>query len=170
MLRTPLYNRRHTSHTPSPTSNYLTLSTSSTATSPRSKDPQRVMLERWHRIAQEMTTRRLPRKSVVALNRSLDEAEDILARDAPKRLTHKPPHKIGLGISDEPFVYQAVEPIPSTPPYSSCVGAPQSTQDMGEQHMDPVLEQVTRLVKELQKRQKEFKVGRHIYRLNWYCR
>ena len=118
-----------------------------------------------------MTTRRLPRKSVVALNRSLDDAEDILASDAPKRLTHNLSHKIGLGILEEPFVYQAVESIPLTPPYSSEVGAPEEPRperphDMQVQHIDPAFEKVAHLVKELQKRHKEFKVGRQSYYLN----
>jgi hypothetical protein len=105
-------------------------------------------------MAQDMTTRRLPRKSVVALSRSLDEAEDILARDAPQILAPIPSRKIGLGISDEPFGYQAVESIPLTPPNSSRADAPEHMQDTA-------LAQVTHLVKELQKRHEEFKVGRH---------
>ena len=160
-LRTPTYNRRHTTHTPTPATNFLSRSASSTTTSARSKDPQRALLERWHRMAQDMTTRRLPRKSVVALSRSLDEAEDILARDAPQMLAPIPSRKIGLGILDEPFAYQAVESIPLTPPNSSRADAPEDMQDIREKLTDAALAQVTHLVKELQKRHEEFKVGCH---------
>ncbi|MCJ1472077.1 hypothetical protein MMC13_000723 [Lambiella insularis] len=114
-----------------------------------------------------MSARRLSRKTVVALNRALDEAEDFLAWDAPKTSTDRSHGNSGLGIEDDVFVKEAINAQPITPPYSTILNTPEEVMPerhemKQEQNAEPMMERIDLLVRELQKRQDDFK---HIHNI-----
>ncbi|MCJ1438780.1 hypothetical protein MMC27_008170 [Xylographa pallens] len=158
----PSYRLSHSQHTVSPSSDYLAQSTTSTATTSRFKDPQILLLQRWQRVTGELATRRLSRKSVVVLNRALDEAEDLLAWDESQVSQDMPQQNTGLGIADDVFVQKMDIGQTMTPPDSTILNAPEGLEmerkDIERiKHTEPVLERVESLVKELRKRQEDFR-------------
>lgn len=163
LLRTPLHSQAH-SHSPlSPASDYLTQSTSSLRTTSSSKDPQTLLLQRWHQFSTDIATRQLSRRTAIALNRNLDEAEGLLDWDAPERFQGRELDYGGLGIAGARTEDLTIASRPSTPPRSMISDVPQGAAHIGTdekqgQKMEPMLEKITHLVAELRKRQEEFKV------------
>ncbi|MCJ1392461.1 hypothetical protein MMC18_005328 [Xylographa bjoerkii] len=166
ILRTPRSNRlSHVQHAVSPTSDYLTQSTGSTATTSRIRDPQILLLQRWQRMTSELAARRISRKSVVALNRTLDEAEEWLAWDEPQVSRSITQQRTGLAIEEDVFVQKIDLGHAMTPPDSTILNAPEALEleenEFKEvQPVNPVLERIEYLVMELQKRQEDF---RHLH-------
>ncbi|MCJ1405348.1 hypothetical protein MMC11_008575 [Xylographa trunciseda] len=116
-------------------------------------------------MTSELNARKLSRKSVVALNRALDEAEDLLAWDEPQVFRSMSQQRTGLGIEDNSFVQKLDIGQAITPPDSAILDAPEALrqerkENKGTQHADPVLDRVEHLVKELRKRQEDF---RHLH-------
>ncbi|MCJ1250638.1 hypothetical protein MMC30_007866 [Trapelia coarctata] len=162
LLRTPLNCQAHSHSTLSPTSDYLTQSTSSIHTTRSSRDPQALLLGRWYQISRDIATRQLSRKTVIALNRNLDEAEELLAWDVPERFSGTDVNTGGLGIVGDVFEHQKRVLEPPTAPRSRGFDAPDRVEQEGTdeaqvQQMGPMLEKITYLVDELRKRQEEFK-------------
>jgi len=163
LLRTPLNRQAHSHSTLSPTSDYLTHSTSSLHTTRSSRDPQSLLLQRWHQISRDIATQPLSRKTVIALNRNLDEAEELLSWDAPEGFEGRDLNYGGLGIVGDVFEHQKGVLEPPTPPRSRGFDAPEGvgherTDEIQMQKMKPTLGKITYLVNELRKRQEEFKV------------
>lgn len=52
-------------------------------------------------MAEEMSTRKLSRKTVVTLNRALDETEDLLERDVPRNFAGTSKDSLGIVIADD---------------------------------------------------------------------
>ncbi|MCJ1320799.1 hypothetical protein MMC15_006140 [Xylographa vitiligo] len=152
----------HAQHAVSPSSDYLTQSTSSTATKSRCQDPHILLLQRWQRLTGELAARRLSRKSVVALNRALDEVEDLLVWDEPQAPRDMSQHNTGLGIADDVFVQKIEIRQAMTPPDSTILNAPEGLEQERKeikrlQQTEPALDRVEHLVKELRKRQEDFR-------------
>ena len=164
IVRSPPSQRlSHSQHAVSPLSNHLTQSTISAATTSRFKDPQALLLQRWQRVTAELAARRLSRKSVVALNRALDEAEDLIARDESRANRDISQLNPGLGIADDMFMQKMDVGQAMTPPNSTILYAPEGLEMERKEirrikHTEPVLERVESLVKELRKRQEDFRV------------
>ena len=143
-----------------PTSDYLTQSITS---STWSTDPQAVLLQRWRDMADELATMRLSRSSVVALNRHLDEAESLLARDASATRRYKE-ETVGLGISKDIPSGSPMSLNADSPPRSEKIDAPEaanficSTEQVSQSAKD-LLERVTRAASQLRQRQKDYKVS-----------
>ena len=162
---TPSRSLSHSQYTPSSTTDYLTQSsTSTTTTSSRIPDPQRLIEQRWRHFSDQIASKQLSRKSVVALNRALDEAEESLARDAPRILAYGKAQESGLGIEEIVFERKAMRGGAMTPPNSMILHAPRP-KDEGEieqmhgKGVDSMLARVTNLVGELRSRHEEFRVG-----------
>jgi len=169
IVRSPPHRLIRSPHAVSPTSDYLTQSTSSTTTTSRFKDPQLILLQRWQRITSALAATRLSRKSVVALNRTLDEAEDLLAWDeaqVSRSMSQSTSQQsTGLGIEEDLFRQKEDIGQAITPPDSTILIAPEALESKrkeirGTQYAEPVLERVEYLVKELRKRQEDF---RHLH-------
>jgi len=168
IVRTPPRRQILSRHTFSPTSDYMTQSTSSPTTSySNTKDPQTLLLQRWHQISQDLSRRKLSQKAVIALNRSLDNAEHLLAWHAPETPTRAMSNNVGLGIVEDKAMVQRIEPsAPLTPPGSSSRldapgEVPPHRRQMNQvQQMQPLTDKITFLAGELQKRNQEF---RHLH-------
>ena len=163
VVRTVSHRPAQSLHAVSPTSEYLTQSTGSTATTSRSKDPQILLLQRWQRMTSELAARRLSRKSVVTLNRVLDEAKNSLAWDEPQASRSISQCRVGLGIGDDVSAQKINIGQAMTPPDSTILNAPEALEsDRKEiraiQRAEPVLERIEYLVAELRKRHEDFRV------------
>lgn len=100
---------------------------------------------------------------MIALNRNLDEAEELLDWDAPEKFQGRELDYGGLGIAGARMEDQTIASKPPTPPRSMMSDAAQGAEHNGPdetqaQKMGPMLEMITHLVDELRKRQEEFKV------------
>lgn len=100
---------------------------------------------------------------MIALNRNLDEAEELLDWDAPEKFPGMELDYGGLGIASARLEDQTRASKPPTPPRSMMSDAPpgadhNGTDEIQSQKMGPMLETITHLVDELRKRQEEFKV------------
>ena len=162
-LRTPLYRQAHSQSTLSPTSDDLTQSTSSVRTTRSATDPQNLLLQRWHQISSDVATRKLSRKTVIALDRNLDEVEELISWDAPEKRQGREVDYVGLGIGPDVFEHKTIASTPLTPPRSRGFDAPRGDEhgvidEAPLQQMEPMLEKITYLVNELRKRQEEFRV------------
>ena len=78
--RVPPSDSLTTFRSPSPNSDYFTQTTTGTN---RLRHPRAQLLERWQGIADHIARKRLPWDVVVALNRNLDTAENIISSQAP---------------------------------------------------------------------------------------
>ena len=141
------------------TSEYFTQSTNTTATL---SDPQAQLLERWRSLGSYASSERMSWKTVVALNRKLDEVESILggpaveqARDRGKR------HELGLGITKETKIEKPLEALGEvTPPASEELGRRSSSavEDHTVNSDLSLLGRFTQATKQLRQRQQEFQV------------
>ncbi|MCJ1280726.1 hypothetical protein MMC26_000043 [Xylographa opegraphella] len=121
-----------------------------------------LLLQRWRRVTAKVAARRLSRKSVVTLNRALDEVEDLLAWDEPQESRDTSRQDTGLGISDHMLIQKMNIGPAMTPPDSTILNAPEvleleREEIKGMKSTESVLERVEYLVKELRKRQEDFK-------------
>ena len=99
----------------------------------------------------------------MALNRALDEVEDWLVWDEPQAPRDMSQHNTGLGIADDVFVQKIEIRQAMTPPDSTILNAPEGLEQerkeiKGLQQTEPALDRVEHLVKELRKRQEDFRV------------
>ena len=111
----------------------------------------------------ELASRRLSRKSVVVLNRALDEAEDLLAWGESQDSRDLSLQSTELGIAEDVFMRQMKTGRAMTPPDSTILNAPEVLELERKKIKEikctePVLEKVEYLVKELRKRQEDFRV------------
>ena len=141
-----------------PISDYYTeLMTSTT----KSSDPIALLSQRWQGIASQITSRRLERDTVVALNRNLDEVENILLWSAPE--VQQGNAGLGLGIlrdSGEEAVDCAGR---MTPPASAEPDAPEVVElepriQVENEANTALMERLSKAVDQLRQRQEEFKV------------
>lgn len=146
---------------PSPISDYHS---ELTANTPKSLDPITLLSQRWHRIASQISNSRLERDTVVALNRNLDEAENILLWSAPAIAQ---PENKGLGLEimrDNARREERHYVAAMTPPASAQPDAPAPVEfgshKRGEDEATGALMgRLSKAVEKLRQRQEEFKVG-----------
>ena len=139
----------------SPTSDYLTVSSIVTGVS---KDPKAQLYQRWQDLSNRIFDKRLSRYSVIALNRNLDEIENLLAVDAPELAPADSQHA-GLGIF-KPRVDGTIEQDDEISRPAGWMLDTTSRQAQGHEDAAPLLERITNVVEELRHRQEEFKVRR----------
>lgn len=158
-LRTPACTLAHSFHSTSPTSDYFTQTTNTTTTTAALGGPQALLMERWKILGSHLLTGHMSWKTVVALNRKLDEVESVWGWPMLGRETDEvKEYECGLGITNAEQVLEATEEV--TPPASD---APErlNLSVMDDQRLDcdlALLERVSRAVAQLQQRQQEFKV------------
>ena len=164
MLYTPTLSQSHShsfQHLPSHTSDSFTHSSSS-VTGARSRDPQILLSQRWQYFSNEIAKRRLSRKSVIALDRSLDEVEKLLLVDAPEEVSHNA-IQYGLDIAMRTSIEDARTLNVTTPPDSTRIDAPESVEPMKpmleeSQSHSSLLKRISVAIRQVQRRQQEFKV------------
>ena len=155
-LRTSAHTLSHTSQPRSSSSDYFTQSTNTTGAL---GDPQAQLLERWKALGSCIFTERISWKTVVNLNRKLDQVENILEEAVvEKGIVHEVKYEPGLGIWD---TLDSRQPLKATgevtPPVSEQPGS--SIEDNPTSQCDSALiERITRAVEQLRQRQREFKV------------
>lgn len=124
--------------------------------------PQAMLLQRWQELSHEMATRRLSRRAVVALNRTLDEAENWLGSGTLQTGLCEE-YDFGLGITIDQNKDDWIVLENSSTQSSMKANAPGNGELLlyaePTREMHPILQQVTHLVKELRQRQKEFRVS-----------
>lgn len=148
-----------TFRSPSPSSDYFTETTPSTT---KLSNPRAQLLERWQSIADRIASQRMSWDVVIALNRNLDTAENILSSRAPLDENWKARlEDSGLGISnmadsesDARFASEKIPVVANAPKDTDGVGGEPRTPQMDE----AFLARVTQAVAQLQKRQRESKV------------
>ena len=157
--RTSAHTLSHSFLSPSSTSDYFTQTTNTTVT-PR--DPQAQLLKRWKALGIRLSTECMSWKTVVDLNRKLDEAESVIGQAVLEKGTEDgKKHKFGLGIANTVDPRQPLEATgQATPPVSD---APERLSlSVGDNQMtsgnSALLERVTRVAEQLRQRQQEFKV------------
>lgn len=147
-------------------SDYFTKSTYGSA---RIGDPKTQLLHRWQGLAQQMSQTQMAWDVVIALNRNLDQVEDMLSHKAPlDNYQNLRGWDRGLGIlhMEDSGVDVGYE-SETTPPASN------APKELELSHVgntdDPMcstalLERVTHAIKQLRDRQKEFRVckGRYV--------
>ena len=158
IMRIPSHRQSHSLQHLSPTSDYLTQSTDTM----RSSSPQTLLSQRWLFISGEISSRQLSRDSVVALNRSLDEVENLLSWNAPGILWHKTAH-FGLGITERSPADSPMILPETTPPDSTRAYAPDVVERPGSRIKESgddqaLLQRIASAVEQLRRRQEEFKV------------
>ncbi|MCJ1259415.1 hypothetical protein MMC24_007252 [Lignoscripta atroalba] len=127
----------------------------------RSSSPQTLLSQRWLFISGEISSRQLSRDSVVALNRSLDEVENLLSWNAPGILWHKTAH-FGLGITERSPADSPMILPETTPPDSTRAYAPDVVERPGSRIKESgddqaLLQRIASAVEQLRRRQEEFK-------------
>ena len=157
----------------SPTSDYLTQSMISTATT-SSISPQTTLLQRWHSLSSEIETRRLSRVAVVELNRYLDKAENLLFWDTSS--SELSPQKMGTGNNEGLGVADSVggespiatskthptEPLGQDAPEGAILGA---TEVRIANQASQLFERVSKAAEQLRQRQEDLKVRNPYLRL-----
>ena len=159
--RTPAHKPAARSGLESPSSDYSSELTTSTFRFP---DPTTLLSQRWQHISRQISRRRLERNTVVALNRNLDEAENILIWSAPETV-QQANKGLGLGIrmdSDRGEHLDCTTEI--TPPASAEPDAPApvdlgSRKRLEDEAHSALLGRLSKAVEQLRQRQEEFKVG-----------
>lgn len=148
---------------PSPGSDYFTQTTPSTT---KSSNPRGQLLERWQTIADHVASKRIPWDVVIALNRNLDTAENILSSRAPLDESWKARlEDSGLGISNMEDSVSDFRSVSKTNPPAA--NAPEDTGEVeGDRRVpqmdEALLARVTQAVDQLRKRQRESKVRAHL--------
>lgn len=148
---------------PSPGSDYFTQTTPSTT---KLSNPRGQLLERWQTIADHVASKRIPWDVVIALNRNLDTAENILSSRAPLDESWKARlEDSGLGISSMEEPVSEFRPVSKTNPLAA--NAPEDTDEVEGDRSVPrmdeaLLARVTQAVVQLRKRQRECKVRVHL--------
>lgn len=148
-----------TFRSPSSSSDYFTQTTPSTT---RLSNPRAQLLERWQGIVDNIASKRISWDVVIALNRNLDMAENILSSPAPLDEGWKARlEDSGLGISNMADSESDVRFVSTTgPPFAN---APEDTDGVdGERDIpqmnEALLARVTQAVAQLRKRHRESKV------------
>lgn len=166
--RTPAHNLLPPFESPSPTSDYCSELTTSTT---KFFDPITLLSQRWHHIASQIASARLERDTVVALNRNLDEAENILTWRA-REIIQPNNASFGLGIARDSdgggeeethSLAQITPPASATPdaPAHGGVGSLRQGEDEGNAAL---MGRLTKAVEKLRRRQEEFKVREVVVR------
>lgn len=158
-LRTPAQTLSHSFQSQSFTFDYFTQTTNTTATL---GDPQAQLLERWKGFGSYLSSGRLSWKTVIAIDRKLDEVQNVLRRSMPEKEGEEgKKNELGLGITRN---FEAEQPSEATgevtPPASE---VPESLRlsavdDQTTNSDSKLLERVTQAVEQLRRRQQEFKV------------
>ncbi len=159
-LCTPAHKLSHSFQSQSSTSDYFTQSTNTTATQ---GDPQTLLLDRWKYLGLNLFPGHMSWKTVVAMNRKLDEVERILGWPMPERETDEAKEQeLGLGVTNtvntEHFLRATGEvttPASDAPERWSPPKADDQTLDSDA----ALLGRITQAVEQLRQRQHEFKVG-----------
>lgn len=164
--RTPAHNLLPPFESPSPSSDYYS---ELTASATKFVDPITLLSQRWHHIASRVASARLERDTVVALNRNLDEAENILMWRAPEVAEPKIAG-LGLGIvrdrdgGDETRSVAQITPPASAKPDAPArveVGSLQRDEDEANAAL---MGRLTKAVEQLRRRQEDFKVRQLVVR------
>lgn len=144
---------------PSPSSDYFTQTTPSTT---KLSDPRAQLLERWQSIADHISSKRISWDVVIALNRNLDTAENILSSRAPLDESWKARlEDSGLGISNVADSESDIQFVSKKEP--AVVNAPEDVESADLEQEEPqrdeaLLARVSQAVAQLRKRQHECKV------------
>jgi hypothetical protein len=161
-LRTPARTLAHSFHSTSPTSDYFTQTTNTTITTATLGDPQALLVERWKTLGSNLFTGHMSWKTVVALNRKLDEVEGVPGWPMLERETEEAKeHECGLGITSRVDAEQLLEATKEVTPPASDAPERLSLSVMDDQrlgHDSALLERVSQAVAQLRQRQQEFKV------------
>ncbi len=161
-LRTPARTLAHSFHSTSPISDCFTQTTNTTTTTAALGDPQALLVERWKILGSNLFTGHMSWKTVVALNRKLDEVERVPGWPMLEKETDEAKeYECGLGITntvDAEQLLEATEEV--TPPASD---APEQLRlSLVDDHRlgrgSALLERVSQAVEQLRQRQQEFKV------------
>ncbi len=145
---------------PSPTSDYYSELTASTARFP---DPITLLSQRWQHIARQIASCRLERDTVVALNRNLDEAENILLWSAPA-VVQQANKTLGLGIMRDSNREERMDGLAEmTPPASAEPDAPGVVEFASRKRLEDeanaaLMGRLSKAVEQLRQRHEEFKV------------
>ena len=155
--------RSHSDQPLSPTSDYMTQSASSALSF---ANPGAALLERWQSLFSQLTHSTLSSSAVIALNRTLDQAEHIVKATS----TVVGPHQassIGLGISKiEEHEQKPNGTAPATPPHS-ITGSPsvEAAVEKGPQRSwgvlggdDELIGRVTNAADTLRRQHERFRV------------
>lgn len=124
-----------------------------------------LLSQRWQCVASQITRARLQRDTVVALNRNLDEAENILLWRAPKVVQQKK-EAFGLGIMIDSDGKDQMDGVgEATPPASAEPDAPAFAEDGSRKRLDDeatsaLMGRLSKAVDQLRQRQEEFRVRR----------
>lgn len=158
--RTPAQSLFPPFESPSPTSDYYSELTASTT---KFFDPITLLSQRWHQIARQISSARLERDTVVALNRNLDEAEHILMWRAPEFAEPKNA-SLGLGIvgdsddGEESHCVTQITPSASAKPDAPALVEVGSLRRGEDEANAALMGRLTKAVEQLRRRQEEFKV------------
>lgn len=157
--RLPQSDSLTTFRSPSPSSDYFTQTTPSTT---KLSNPRAQLLERWQSIVDNIASKHLSWDVVIALNRNLDTAENILSSPAPLDESWKARlEDSGLDISNMADSESDIRFVSKTePPFAN---APEDTDGVdGERRVpqmdEALLARVTQAVAQLRKRHRESKV------------
>ena len=151
----------HSFHCQTPTSDYFTESTGNTT---RLSDPKFQLLKRWQTLSGHISAKRMSWDAMIALNRHLDEMENVLLW-IPQKQGKIVEHVEGLGISSIDGE-QSLNVVGGTSPATS-VSAKEDALEGAEQLASKaqesldnlsLLERVTEVVQQLRQRQEELKV------------
>ena len=121
-----------------------------------------LLSQRWQRIASQITRARLGRDTVVALNRNLDEAENILLGTAPK-VVQQEKEAFGLGIMSGSDGKDQMDGVGETTPASAKPDALALAEDGSRERLDneatsALMVRLSKAVDQLRQRQEELKV------------
>ena len=120
-----------------------------------SNNPSIQLLQRWQSLSARIASQNFNRLAVVALNRKLDEVEDILSAVSAGPSNHQgtlpPEHHV------HNFASLDTEELPSFPNTSEDVTQPEDVLG-GSIRSSALLERVGRTMDQLRQRQRDFKV------------
>ena len=158
-LRTPAHTLSHSFQSQSSTSDYFTQTANTSATL---GDPQTQLWNRWKSLGSYLSTGHMSWKTVIALNRKLDEVESVLGGSVLEQDGNRgKQHEFGLGITKELEKEQPLEVLGEvTPPVSEAQGRLSSlvVDDSTLSSNSALLKRVTQAVQQLRQRQQDFKV------------
>ena len=158
-LHTPAQTLSHSFKSQSSTSDYFTQTTQITTTL---GDPQAQLLERWKWLGSYISSGRLSCKTVIAVDRKIDEVENALQWSTlEKEGGEEKKHELGLGITRELETEQPSEATGEVTPPASEAPDPFRLLAIDNQKTNSdsaLLERVAQAVEQLRRRQQEFKV------------
>ena len=152
--------RAHSPQAHPPTPDSMTRSTSSTLTL---DDPHAALLDRWQSLARRLRQPQLSLSAIVALNRTLDQAERVVGAALGAVDLPRDGKNIGLGISEHKEQRQAPRTVAEATPPPSAVGSPPNNvieavpQRESTEH-ETLLKGVTDAASALRRQYDQFKV------------